>query len=120
MNAKQADQFTRTVDPHMREETDWGLIRWKAGQQIFCPNCQGILDANSTVIATLLATNAQGEEIEVQSWLQCGRCFEKLKGAFYRSVNKLAEDRPELQPRVELLDGRTFTRAGRRRKVRAK
>jgi len=115
MTANQADQSTRTVDPRMRDVLEFQLVKYAAGRHITCPNCGNILDANSTVVCSIHC-RMKGEEVIMKNCVLCGPCFEKRKAAFYKSVDDVHKQRPDLLLRIVLIDGRTFTRAGRRRK----
>lgn len=98
----------RTVDGFMRDQVNKQLLRWAAGHCMTCSNCGDILDCESTVSAEV-SRNYQnrGEEI-ISEYVVCGTCWDQFKGKVLEGVERANARLPELNGKVDIVDGRTM------------
>jgi len=93
----------RTVDSAVELAVNRELLKYAAGQAMFCPCCKNVMDWRTTTVLTL----HRGDEC-VQSEVLCGTCHIKHKRRqFWGEVmtkleQKWRERRPEIDLRLSL------------------
>lgn len=96
------------VESIIKTPVESNLLKYAAGQAIFCPNCDNIMDWRRTVVATIHAIKPGAEEQIVRSYTVCGKCWDKL-GQHVTSGVEQANAKlgsKGISARVEIVDGR--------------
>ena len=98
------------VDSMMKTVLEANLLKFSAGQAIFCPDCQKVMDWRDTVVATIHARKLDKPDQEekcVTSYVVCGKDWDRLGHRVVKGVEdanvKLAG---KVKARLELVDGR--------------
>jgi hypothetical protein len=97
-----------TVISFLEQHVNRQLLRYAAGTAIFCPRCGEIMDCERTVVATVHRKLAGKEEEIVATYTQCAKCWDKASSVAVSAVEKVARQHPELNARMEIVDGRRF------------
>ena len=99
---------TENVDSFIRTPIESNLLKWSAGQAIFCPNCQSIMDWRKTVVATIHAIKpGDSDETVIKSYVVCCNCWAKrgkiVRDGVEKSNVNLAPK--GIKARLEVVDG---------------
>lgn len=103
-------ETTSFLERHLNRQ----LLRHAAGSAIFCPRCQVIMDCTRTVVATVHRQLAGQPDECVQSFTQCAVCWDKAQSDVRAAVNRVAAKHPELNARLQVVDGRDVFGRGKR------
>ena len=95
-----------TVDSIIRTPVESNLLKWSAGQAIFCPCCDRIMDWRKTVVATIHAAATGKEEQVIRSYVTCAKCWDKRGSVVQEGVDKFNAKQTGSVARVEIVDGR--------------
>jgi len=92
----------------LEDELNRNLLLYSAGRVMFCPGCQHLLDARTTVVCSIHGVSV-GQEVEqvVSTQVVCAKCWDKFQEHTLADVAALASRRPQLKIRSETVDGRT-------------
>lgn len=96
----------KTVETLMKDAVELNLLKNAAGQNIFCPSCQRIMDCRETVIATIYASSPKIQEKIVAQYCSCAKCFDKRKHNLEKGIADSIAKNPEVSARIEIVDGR--------------
>lgn len=66
------------------KEINKNLLKWAAGQQMFCPSCDRILDWKTTAIVE----SKQGDKIAA-TFTCCTKCLDRKYGHLYKAIEKV-------------------------------
>jgi len=94
---------TESIMGTMQHHVNRNLLMYAAGQAIFCPACQAIMDCKSTVVATVHRQVGSDPEECVQSWTMCSKCWAKRRPTVVDSFTRVAGRHPELNARLEIV-----------------
>lgn len=101
-------QLPRQVDSFLKNQLNIQLLKYAAGQHIVCSNCGEIMDWRRTVTAEL-SRHLPGEPEEViGSYTMCAKCWDKNKANLEEGMARAVARRPDLNPKLDVVDGRTF------------
>ena len=79
---------TNVVESIIKTPVESNLLKWSAGQAIFCPNCQNIMDWRKTVVATIHAKTDKTPEKVIKSYVVCVECWDKVGHRVTDGVDK--------------------------------
>lgn len=86
---------------NMKDTINFNLLRHAVSTQMFCGRCGRVLDVNNSVLGDIF----QDENHVRLMPVTCGKCWDGL-------VSKLIEAVTYKTLRLEVTDGRTYTRKG--------
>lgn len=99
-----------TVESLIRTPVESNLLKYSAGQAIFCPNCSVIMDWRKTVVATVHVKPENGEEKCIRSYVVCVKCWDKRSHIVREGLEKakanLAAKGSKSEAWLETIDGR--------------
>lgn len=95
--------MSEQVSEFFRQTVNRQLLKYAAGQAIFCPQCNAIMDCRRTVVATV-HRHLEGKEEEcVQSWTLCAKCWGKRGAQVRDCFQRVATKHPELSAHLEVV-----------------
>ena len=90
------------VNP-LEHEVNRQLLLYAAGQHIFCPHCQQIMDFRRTIIFSV-----QKDGKDIKTFSMCVDCFEKKKDILHQTIENAKMLHPEKNYSYNILDGRKY------------
>jgi hypothetical protein len=95
------------IDETLRAAVNRNLLKFAAGQAIFCQQCNAIMDCKRTVVATI-HRHLEGKEEECcQSWTLCAKCWAARGATVRECFSKVAAQHPELHASLEIVTWKT-------------
>lgn len=83
------------------------LLKYAAGQVMFCPGCETCMDCTRTVNVECLVDSRDGKgERSIKSWTLCASCYDRRKQVFEDGKQKVLAAHTDWSVRYEVIDGR--------------
>jgi len=79
----------------LEETVARNLVRYAAGQHMFCPQCQSCLDCKTTVITT--------DDVSNKVHVQCAECYGHPIGSFSAGIVRVYDGRDLWPSKSKLL-----------------
>lgn len=95
---------TNSIDNSVKKIVNRNLLKYAAGQAIFCPQCNAIMDYRKTVIATIQGIK-QGESAlsNIKTYVICKPCWKKHGSKVTDAVTTMQSKFPDNKVCLELV-----------------